>query len=127
MLFLILLCFPSTLALFVAKRDVYFEFYQLDKLPNSEKSLYNEKLGVYHIPAIFSDRKQTFLYIHGYYSQPNTQIDHARFFRDNMPDGESCCNFIVLNWIEGAHNVLYPLVRSRTRLVSISYYQFTIY
>lgn len=95
--------------------DVHFEFYPKGDLKNFETiKILNDKNEV-QIPDDFDGTKQTFVYIHGYLSMEKYVRAQAKMFFDNM--GTECCNFLALNWINGANNIYYWHVRKRMLLV----------
>lgn len=100
--------------------DVHFEFYPNGDLKNIETvKILNDKNDV-QIPDDFDGAKQTFVYIHGYLSMEKYVRMQAEMFFDNM--GTECCNFLALNWINGANNIYYWHVRKRMLLVKNIYH-----
>lgn len=101
-------------------RDIFIEFYPLRHLSNLQRTHFvNDNVVLPEtIHSIFDGKKETFLYVHGFYSKPHVQIDHARAFVENIGADKDKYNFILLNWTNGSLNLAYPLIRRRTRKVS---------
>lgn len=118
------------------KHDVYLEFFRLNDIKNSVRTHFEQaKVGAQELPGatdlekgtlrvqmpkdlidVFDADKPTFMYIHGFYSTQQTQMNHVHDFVESM--GTDCCNFVVLSWTKIALNLYYWNVRLRARVVS---------
>lgn len=96
--------------------DVFFEFYPNGDLNNlQEIHMFNNPGNNIQIPDSFDATKPTYIYIHGFFTFANLQREQTKMFYENI--GNECCNLLLLNWINGANNVVYWHVRKRTEEV----------